>query len=554
MAKSLEAWKKSVYNKRIDFDNASYDCVDVSKSWIMYLTDKPWQQVAGWGNAKDIYANWYSTYLEKVPRGNAPKLGDIIVMNGQVGGGYGHTGVIVGIDGQNVTLYQQNTFTQQPVYTGVYNAYVSYVTGFLRPKVPFSISDAVALQPYQRVTNDVINYREGPNRGAKVIQQFAANDVLDFKGWVNGESVDGNNVWFVGRHTGGYAWSGGFHDKGTHDLADLNPKPDPLKDFQRVVGNSVINYRTEPHIMPDNVIRTFNPGEVLDFDAWTKGTLVDGSDVWFRGRYTGGWAHSGGFTNSATTGLTEVGTVVVPVPPEPTYPAPTTDPDVTLVVNKKNPLPPTYAPSDLVDAGNGQKLRKEANDSMKLMKSQQTLVMASGYRSYATQEQVYQENVDQYGQEQADRQSARPGHSEHQTGLTMDFGPIEERFDTTAAFKWLSDNAYKYGWILRYPASAEDVTGYMYEPWHWRYVGVTVATDMRTKGVATLEAYYGIEGGDYRPDPVEPTDPVDPTDPTDPVDPLPPLDPEDPTQNPLWKVFEAIVQFLQSIINKLKGK
>lgn len=551
MAKSLEAWKKSVFGKTIDLDNQSFDCVDVSKHWIQYLTDVAWTSSAGWGNAKDIYANWYTTYLEKIPRGNAPRLGDIVVMNGQVGGGYGHTGVIVGIDGQNITIYQQNTFTQQPVYTGVFNAYVSYITGFLRPKVAFTVSENVPLEPYQRVTSDVVYYRDAPRRSGNVLSKFDANEVVNFKGWVTGESVDGNSTWFVGRFTGGYSWSGGYKDQGTHDLTDLNPKPDPLQPFQRQVGNSVINYRTEPKIMPDNVIRTFNPGEILDFDAWTKGALVDGSDVWYRGRYTGGWSHSGGFTNSTTSGLTEVKLEVTPAPVDPVYPKPTTDPEVTKVVNKKHPLPETYVPTDLVNAGGGQQLRKEAADSLALMRTQTSLlVSASGYRSYATQERVYQENVDELGQAEADRVSARPGHSEHQTGLTMDFGPITQPFANSAAYKWLSENAYKYGWILRYPASAEDVTGYMYEPWHWRYVGVTVAADMRSKGIATLEAYYNIEGGDY-PAPVDPTDPTDPTDPVDPVD---PTDPEDPVNNPLWKIFEAIVNFLLSIVNKLKGK
>lgn len=546
MAKSLEAWKKSVFNQRLDFDNASYDCVDVSKSWIMYLTDVAWQQSAGWGNAKDIYSFWSTTYLEKVPRGNAPKLGDIIVMNGQVGGGYGHTGVIVGIDGQNVTIYQQNTFTQQPVYTGVFNAYVSYITGFLRPKVPFDIGAAPALEPYQRVAGpEGVYYRKEPKRSGEAIELFKGGDIINFKGFVKGENIEGNETWFVGRFTGGYSWSGGFTDTGTHDLADLNPQPEPLQPFQRQVGGSVINYRTKPEIMPDNVIRTFGPGEILDFDAWTHGASVDGSDVWFRGRYTGGWSHSGGFTNSTATGLTEVKLTVTPAPADPVYQVPTTDPEVTKVVNKKNPIPETYVPSDLVDAGGGQKLRKEAADSLALMRTQtSTLVSASGYRSYATQKSLYEGYVKELGQAEADRQSARPGHSEHQTGLTMDFGPIEEAFANGKAHTWLTANGYKYGWVLRYPANKETTTGYMYEPWHWRYVGVTVATDMRTKGVTTLEEYYNIEGGDY-PVPVEPTDPTEPTD---------PVDPTDPTQNPLWKIFEAIVNFLLSIVNKLKKK
>lgn len=547
MAKSLEAWKKQVFGKTFDLDNQSFDCVDVSKHWIVYLTGVRWQDSAGWGNAKDIYSFWSAKYLDKIPRGNAPKLGDIVVMNGQVGGGYGHTGVVVGIDGQNITIYQQNTFTQQPVYTGVYNAYVSYITGFLRPNAnaPFTVGENQPLAGYQRKASYAAKYRSEPKSTATLLQTFVAGEVYDFKGFVHGESVDGNDVWFVGRYTGGYVWSGAFDDKGTHDLTDLTPRPDPLQDFQRQVGNSVINYRSAPQIKPDNVIRTFNPGEILDFDAWTRGALVDGTDVWFRGRYTGGWSHAGGFTNQTTTGLTEVKLEVTPAPTTPVYPAPTADPLVTKVYNKKNPLDANYAPSDLVNANGGQQLRKEAADSLALMRTQtDKLVSASGYRSYKTQESVYADNVKKYGQAEADRQSARPGYSEHQTGLTMDFGPIEDVFKDSAAYTWLSENAYKYGWVLRYPANKETVTGYMYEPWHWRYVGVTVTTDMRKKGVTTLEEYYNIEGGDY-PKPVEPTDPVEPVTPTD---------PNDPTKNPLWKIFEAIVNFLTSIVNKLKKK
>lgn len=337
MAKSLEAWKKSVFNKRIDFDNASYDCVDVSKSWIMYLTDKPWQEAAGWGNAKDIYYNWYGTYLERIPRGNAPKLGDIVVMGAAVGGGYGHTGVVVGIDGQNITIYQQNTFTQQPVYTGVFNAYVSYITGFLRPKVAFTTSDA-PLQPYQRIASYAAKYRDAPNSTANLLQTFVGGDTYDFKGWVNGEEVDGNKVWFVGRYTGGYAWSGAFDDKSVNGLADLNAKA--LEPYQRQVGNSVINYRKEPRIMPDNVIKTFGPGEILDFDAWTKGTPVDGIDIWFRGKYTGGWSHAGGFTNQSTQGLPEVKVDVVPVDPgTPSNPTPSLDLSNKVIdISSHNPV------------------------------------------------------------------------------------------------------------------------------------------------------------------------------------------------------------------------
>lgn len=538
MAKSLETWKKQVFGKTIDLDNQSFDCVDVSKHWIAYLTDKPWQTSAGWGNAKDIYAMWSQTYLKRIPRGNAPKLGDIVVMSGAIGGGFGHTGVVVDIDGQNIVIYQQNTFTQQPVYAGTYNAYVSYIVGFLRPKVAFSISGQ-ALKGYQRVASYAAKYRNAPKSTAKLLQTFVAGETYDFKGYVRGEPVDGNDIWFVGRYTGGYVWSGAFTNKRTTNLVNLTPST--LEPFQRQVGNSVINYRTDPELKPDNVIKTFQPGEILDFDAWMRGANVDGTDVWFRGRYTGGWAHAGGFTNQTTAGLTKVEPVVEPAPVEPVYPSPTADLEVTKVYNKKNPLPEKYAPSDLVDVGSGQKLRKEAAGSLSLMRTQtDSLISASGYRSYETQKTVYENYVKKDGQAEADRYSARPGHSEHQTGLAMDFSPIEESFKGTKAYVWLTQNAYKYGWILRYPANKEAITGYMYEPWHWRYVGVTTATDMRTKGVTTLEEYYNIKGGDY-PEPIP--------------EPVPdPTDPSDPTTNPFFAIFEAIVKFLQDIINKLKGK
>ena len=526
MSKSLEEWKNKTYNTPIDVDNKSNDCVDVSKSWIMYLTDKPWTECAGWGDAKNIYYYWYDTYLERIPRGNQPKEGDIVCMDGTVGSGYGHTGVVVRVDGPNITIYQQNTFTQQPVYTGVYNAYSSYIIGFLRPKVAFTLAQA-KLEGYQRITSYEVAYHDAPRVSATVLRKLSANDIYDFKGYVHGESVDGNDIWFVGRYTGGYVWSGAFTDSGVHDLENLTTVN--LQPYQRQVGSSVVNYRKLPEVTPDNVITTFKPAEIIDFDAWTHGAYVDGSDIWFRGRYTGGWSHSGGYTNQTTTGLKEVKLEVVAKPVEPVFPKPTTDQEVTKVYNKKNPISSGYSPDDLVDVGGGQKLRKEAADSLALMQQQtHTLTLASGYRSYATQQSLYNQYVKDLGQAEADRQSARPGYSEHQTGLTMDFAPIDETFDTTTASAWLKDNAYKYGWVLRYPSNKESITGYMYEPWHWRYVGVNVAADMRAKGVITLEEYYNIQGGGY------------------------PTQDDDPTKNPLWSIFESIVKFLVSIVNKLK--
>lgn len=106
------------------------------------------------------------------------------------------------------------------------------------------------------------------------------------------------------------------------------------------------------------------------------------------------------------------------------------------------------------------------------------LVAFSGYRSYEYQTQLYTNYANRDGKEAADRYSARPGHSEHQTGLAFDIGEkgqedlwLTEEFGETPAGKWLVENAHNYGFILRFPEGKEDVTGFMYESWHFRYLG-----------------------------------------------------------------------------------
>jgi len=128
------------------------------------------------------------------------------------------------------------------------------------------------------------------------------------------------------------------------------------------------------------------------------------------------------------------------------------------------------------------------------------LRIGSGYRSYDYQAQIYNNYVARDGKAEADRYSARPGHSEHQTGLAMDIcsedankACIDNGFDSTEEAKWLSENAYKYGFILRYPNGKESITGYQYESWHFRYVGKTLAEKLYNNGNwTTLEEYLNI--------------------------------------------------------------
>ena len=165
-----------------------------------------------------------------------------------------------------------------------------------------------------------------------------------------------------------------------------------------------------------------------------------------------------------------------------------TDPYLWLLVDKERPLSEDYKPDDLVELRNGSYrvnrtdllLRREAAESLETMAAAArreglTLLASSAYRSYDYQVQLYQRYVREMGQEAADRISARPGHSQHQLGLVIDFGSIEDSFAQTAEGRWLTANASRFGWSLSYPRGYEDVTGYSWESWHYRYVGIELA-------------------------------------------------------------------------------
>lgn len=173
-----------------------------------------------------------------------------------------------------------------------------------------------------------------------------------------------------------------------------------------------------------------------------------------------------------------------------------------VVVNKTRPLNPTdYVPSGLITVGSGQKMRSEAAIALgKLQgaagKEGLTITAASGYRSYNTQVQVYNSEVQAYGQAVADTESARPGTSEHQTGWAVDVAgggcSIENCFADTAEGKWVAQHASEYGFILRYPEGKQDITGYRYEPWHLRYIGVELSQEMAKQNILTLEEFFGL--------------------------------------------------------------
>ena len=173
-----------------------------------------------------------------------------------------------------------------------------------------------------------------------------------------------------------------------------------------------------------------------------------------------------------------------------------------LIVNKYYQLSSDYEPEDLIEvptmyAYSGIKLSNVAYEAFKELfnaaKSEgYTIVINSGYRSYDSQEAVYNRNKNNYGTTYADNFVARPGHSEHQTGLAVDVADYEnssEDFEKTEAYQWMLDNAHKYGFILRYPKDKEDITGYSFESWHYRYVGVDIATKIHSLDI-TYDEYY----------------------------------------------------------------
>lgn len=181
------------------------------------------------------------------------------------------------------------------------------------------------------------------------------------------------------------------------------------------------------------------------------------------------------------------------------------------IVNKKRPLPDGYVPPDLVTPQvtiNNKKgtaentLRPEAASALEKMfagakQSGFDLMLASGYRSIQLQTTYYNNLVATSGQATADRVSAKPGTSEHQTGFSLDVARadrklyLEQAFGQDLSGEWLADNAYRYGYIIRYPSGKEPSTGYDYEPWHIRYVGIELATELH-KNQQTMEEFFGI--------------------------------------------------------------
>lgn len=227
---------------------------------------------------------------------------------------------------------------------------------------------------------------------------------------------------------------------------------------------------------------------------------------------------------SSTQETSVVEETATPEATETPTPTPTVDPEsdprftstdsVLIIANKKHKLPDGYEPSDLtlltVSTAYGDVYMKaEAAQAMSNMIAAANAegvypVVTTAYRDYAFQESLYNGYVERDGVEAADTYSSRPGYSDHQTGLAADIScesnsyNLNQEFENTAEGQWLAQHAHEYGFVMRYPNGKEAVTGYTYEPWHFRYIGVEEATNLYNSDPnMTMEEYYGIAGGDY---------------------------------------------------------
>jgi murein DD-endopeptidase MepM/ murein hydrolase activator NlpD len=278
-------------------------------------SDNPWWIMPSWagnvividhGPILSIYAHLSSW---KVKVGDKVKQGQVIGASGASGGASTgpHLHFEIMPDGWN---FGNGTY-------GRVNP-AKYCSGYA--------ADAV-LQPYQRVIGQYgVKKREAPKVNAKELDSFAAGLVLDFGGFVHGEVVNGSDLWFVGKYSGGYFHSSAFDDGSVKGLTDLTPvRPQPaLASNQRVVKVATVNYRKAPNTKAE-VLQTFKEGDILTFSNWTHGEFVEYTDIWLKGALSGGYIWVGALHAPNESGLPQEN-AVKPAPAPAPAPTPTPAP------------------------------------------------------------------------------------------------------------------------------------------------------------------------------------------------------------------------------------
>lgn len=326
-----EAWLKNAPGRAINPDNAfGLQCVDVADDYAMVLfPGKGWAEtIGGVGGAREFAgrSNAFFSWHPNVPGdlSSVPARGDLVVFNGTALNPYGHVAVVLSATAYAMVVVQQDGFLQ----TVAHVATLPYdgpgtgpCVGWLRPLVK---PDTLKVLPNERVVGKAgVTERKtaavlATNKTGRV---FKGGDVLTFKGFERGQTVNGSNVWFVGAFKAGRFHSSAFDDGSTRGLVDLTPVvkptvPPALLPTQRFAGAAGANMRNAPSKTAP-VVETFIVGSKLNFKGWTRGERPYGSsssDVWLVG-ISGGFIHSSAVVDGGTlTGLPEIKAAPAPAP------------------------------------------------------------------------------------------------------------------------------------------------------------------------------------------------------------------------------------------------
>ncbi|WP_423190383.1 D-alanyl-D-alanine carboxypeptidase family protein [Alkalibacterium sp. f15] len=310
-----------------------------------------------------------------------------------------------------------------------------------------------------------LNMRSGASTKNKILLTIPKGKKVEY--------LSKSGSWFKVKYNGKTGFLSSSYVRSVSPAAPKKVQPSATK----TAPTSKVAYQTTSNLnmrsgasTKHKILLTIPKGKSVDY--------LSKSGTWFKVKYSG----KTGFVSSIF--LKKVTTSAAPkAQVKPTHI------NGVLLVNKKYALPSNYAPGE----------NKEARSVFNKMASASNkegikLTAFSTYRSFDYQKNLYNNYVKKDGEKAADRYSAKPGHSEHQTGLAFDVSQTGAKnpFAESNASRWMAKNAHKYGFIVRYPKGKEHITGYMYEPWHLRYLGIDLATKVYNSG-KTLEEYLGVQ-------------------------------------------------------------
>ena len=293
-------------------NHGHHNCKDVIDDYCLWLFND-WVNTIRPANAREAFANSNEEYFEKIVNNpNDPNLipqrGDIIIWGAMSGNPYGHIAVVAGADANGVDVIEQDGFLQVParLYRRPYVLAGGAVIGWLRPR-PEKIIGYVSepISGTARKTSSTVNARDDSNTSSNIFQEIDPNQVVDMKGYVtDGESVNGDTVWYVTARSGKYMSRQLFEDKDLHDLPDLTPK-DNIQGYQRKAVESGVRARKAPNTSSD-VAQIINGNTIIDMKAWCHGESIENNDVWFVSKENELYLWSGAFTDTGTHDLPEL--------------------------------------------------------------------------------------------------------------------------------------------------------------------------------------------------------------------------------------------------------